>query len=153
MLVGENYAGKNWHFDIATYGLSSSACLFFPTIICHVCSLHYYHCYVVLISCQIFTKWIVCPQYYYVYQVTDSQGWTPHLTGDLWEQCIFWSSTTELCRPPVCHNKQDQQIRWERSRGDGKYCWELLSVQQTGFIRHLYTDLCWSVREVKGATK
>ena len=71
MLVGENYAGKNWHFDIATYGLSSSACLFFPTIICHVCSLHYYHCYVVLISCQIFTKWIVCPQYYYVYQVTE----------------------------------------------------------------------------------
>ena len=110
-----------------------------------------------VISCQIFTNWIICRRalllWWSGYRFTGRTSHTSHCTVALWEQCIFWSSTTGLCRPPVCHNKQDQQIRSERQR-DGKYCPGLLwSVfHRLVFIRHLYTDLSWSVGEVKGAT-
>ena len=119
---GEKYVGKNWHFDIPTYGLSSSACLFSPVIICHLlASLSLLCCSNKLSDIQ----GLDCDlqHYYCVDQVTDL---TPHTVWTCENNQHILKLNNRALLVPDCHNKQGQQIRWERSLWDRKYCSELL---------------------------
>ena len=96
-----------------TYDLSSAACLFSQLLICHVlASLSLLCCYNKLRNMHQLEA--LGQHYYYDDQVTDSQGWTSHITH--WLGCennVYFdqNSTTHLCWSPVCHNKQGQEIR------------------------------------------